>query len=128
MASPDPLLAALLSAADDLAPSGVISPGPSLAGSPESGGGSVIGDEWSMVSAEGTVKSFKLFRVAEIDCSDPSVCFSVIGTNSGFCVRRDCSVKSYYAPSATKLPLGGKAVFTSSFFATRLGRPTPNLA
>ena len=38
MASADPLLAALLSAADDLALSGVISPGPSLAGSPESGG------------------------------------------------------------------------------------------
>ena len=41
---------------------------------------------------EGTVK---LFSVIDIDCSDPTYCFGVIGNGSAFCIKKKCSVKTH---------------------------------
>jgi hypothetical protein len=42
---------------------------------------------------EGTVKLY--FLVVDIDCSDSTYCFGVIGNGSAFCVKKKCSVKMH---------------------------------
>ena len=41
---------------------------------------------------EGTVK---FFSVIDIDCSDPTYCFGVIGNGSAFCIKKKCAVKTH---------------------------------
>jgi hypothetical protein len=37
----------------------------------------------------------KLFSVIDIDCSDSTYCFGVIGNGSAFCIKKRCTVKTH---------------------------------
>ena len=49
---------------------------------------------------EGTVPG-KLFSIIDIDCSDYSYCFGVIGNGSAFCIRKNCPVKIHASVKVT---------------------------
>jgi hypothetical protein len=64
------------------------------------GFGGVVG----VVEPAGTTSS-KLYGVSDdIDCSDNTLCFGLIGAGSAFCVRKNCGVKSH---SQSKISLAG---------------------
>jgi hypothetical protein len=47
----------------------------------------------------------KLFSVIDVDCSDSTYCFGVIGNGSAFCVRKRCTVKTH---STVKMSFAGR--------------------
>ena len=51
----------------------------------------------------GTV-SFKSFSIVNLDCSDPSYCFGVIGNGGSFCIKKNCGIKSH---GLVKMPFAG---------------------
>ena len=51
-----------------------------------------------------TEGSVKLFAVIDIDCSDTTYCFGVIGNGSAFCIKRKCPVKAHLT---TKMSFAG---------------------
>jgi hypothetical protein len=65
-----------------------------------------IGGLGTVVVPQGT-SSAKLYEVSEdIDCSDDTLCFGLIGAGSAFCVRKNCSVRSH---AHSKFSLAGTA-------------------
>jgi hypothetical protein len=93
LSSSDSFLDDILAAAESLTVSDV-SPSSFPGGvSPPSGRLSTrMGGGLSMT--EGTVPA-KLFSDIDIDCSDTSFCFDVIGNGSAFCIKKNCPVKTH---------------------------------
>ena len=54
---------------------------------------SAMGDCGGGVIDTGTNHSSKLFSVVKVTCSNPCLCFGMIGTGSAFCLEEECGVK-----------------------------------
>ena len=96
----DPVLDALVAASESL-----MLNSPSARPSLASGGVRGSGGVDALSELEGTTSSKFLYSVSDdIDCSDVTLCFGMIGAGSSFCVRRNCSIGKH---AVSKFPLAG---------------------
>jgi hypothetical protein len=54
---------------------------------------SVMGDRGGGFIDTGTNHSSKLFSVVKVTCSNPGLCFGMIGAGSALCLEEECGVK-----------------------------------
>ena len=121
MAAPysDPVLDALVAASESLMLS---SPSPRSA----SGGARGAGGLDALSELEGTTSSKSLYCVSDdIDCSDDTLCFGMIGAGSSICVRKNCTVSKH---SVTTFHCLGPLADLSSFAKTSQVPCLPNPA
>ena len=85
----DSILDSILAAAESLSVSG------STPSSSSGGASSLAGRVAPRQGGDMPEGTVKLFAVLDLDCSDLSFCFGIIGTGSAFCVRRNCRIKAH---------------------------------
>ena len=73
---------------------------------------SAMGDRGGGVIDTGTNHSSKLFSVVKVTCSNPRLCFGMIGAGSAFCLEEECRVKSH---EGTKMNFCRRPICNFSF-------------
>jgi hypothetical protein len=79
---------------------------------------SAMGDHGGGVLDTGTNHSSKLFSVVKVTCSNPCLCFGMIGAKSAFCLEEECGVKSHEGTKMKFLEEADMQVFIRRNVAT----------
>jgi methyl-accepting chemotaxis protein len=89
---------------------------------------SAMGDRGGGVIDTGTNHSSKLFSVVKVTCSNPRLCFGMIGAGSAFCLEEECGVKSHEGTKMKFLEKADSQVFIRRNVATCTAFTEPSLA